>query len=216
GKLKMQFFQDPTWAYPEKGIPEAFSLADILCPNTPMMTAYGQKFKEFYSKQREDGRTLWLYSCSGPAKQLDPLHYWRGQAWQCHQIKAWGSFFWAFGDTAGSGDSWNIYVQTGREFGPYFVSAEGMPTGSKQGEAVRESIADFEYMKMLEEEIVRVKAANPNHPALAEAEKTLAEAPAEVVAAITPGSFQWSAKKDYDLLDRNAVRLLKALAALRK
>ena len=216
GKLRMQFFQDPTWPYPEKGIPEAFSLADILCPNTPMMTAYGQKFKDFYSKQREDGRTLWLYSCSGPAKQLDPLHYWRGQAWQCHQMKAWGSFFWAFGDTAGSGDSWNIYVKTGTEFSPYFVALEGNPTDSKQGEAIRESIADFEYMKMLEEEIARVKAANPNHPALAEAEKVLAEAPAEVVAAITPGSFQWSAKKDYDLLDRNAVKLLKALDALRK
>ncbi len=214
--LKMQFFQDPTWAYPEKGLPEAFSLADILCPNTPMMTTYGKNFKEFYNKQREDGRTLWLYSCSGPAKQLDPLHYWRGQAWQCHQIKAVGSFFWAFGCTAGSGDSWNIYVQNGTEFGPYFVSIDGAPTDSKQGEAIRESVADFEYMKMLEAEIARVKAANPNHPALAAAEKALAEAPAEVVSAISPGTFHWSVEKDYGLLDRNAVRLLKALAALRK
>ncbi|MBO4344961.1 MAG: hypothetical protein J5833_04350 [Victivallales bacterium] len=214
--LKMQFFQDPTWPYPEKGLPEAFSLADILCPNTPMMTSYGQKFKDFYNKQREDGRTLWLYSCSGPAKQLDPLHYWRGQAWQCHQMKAVGSFFWAFGDTAGNGDSWNIYVQNGTEFSPYFVSREGAPTDSKQGEAIRESVADFEYMKMLEAEIARVKAANPNHPALAEAEKALAEAPAEVVSAISQGTFHWNTEKDYGLLDRNAVRLLKALAALRE
>ena len=81
---------------------------------------------------------------------------------------------------------------------------------------IRESVADFEYLKMLEAEIARVKAANPNHPALAEAEKALAEAPAEVVAAIKPGTFQWSAEKDYDLFDRNAVRVLKALAALKK
>ncbi len=131
-------------------------------------------------------------------------------------MKAVGSFFWAFGDTAGSGDSWNIYVQNGTEFSPYFVSREGAPTDSKQGEAIRESVADFEYMKMLEAEIARVKAANPNHPALAAAEKALAEAPAEVVSAISPATFHWSAEKDYDLLDRNAVRLLKALSALRK
>ncbi|MBO4345951.1 MAG: hypothetical protein J5833_09345, partial [Victivallales bacterium] len=214
--LKMQFFQDPIWANPEDGLPEAFSLTDILCPNTPMMTSYGQNFKEFYNRQREDGRTFWLYSCLGPAKQLDPLHYWRGQAWQCQQMKAVGSFFWAFGDTAGVGDSWDIFVRKGTEYSPYFVSRDGAPTDSKQGEAIRESIADYEYMKMLEAEIARVKAANPKHPALKEAEKALAEAPAEVVAAITPGSFQWSAEKDYGLFDRNAVRLLKALEALRK
>ena len=215
-KFRMQFFQDPTWSFPEKGVPEAFSLTDILCPNTPMMTREGQHFKDFYSKQREDGRTLWLYSCSGPAKQLDPLHYWRGQAWQCHQMKAWASFFWAFGDTAGNGDSWNVFGRTGTEYSPYFVSREGAPTDSKQGEAIRESVADFEYLKMLEAEIARVKAANPNHPALAEAEKALAEAPAEVVAAIKMDTFKWNAEKDYGLFDRNAVRLLKALAALKK
>ena len=91
-----------------------------------------------------------------------------------------------------------------------------MPTDSKQAEAIRESVADFEYMKMLEAEIARVKAVNPKHPALAEAEKTLAEAPAEVVAAINVESLQWQTPKDYGLLDRNAVRLLKALVALRK
>ncbi len=215
-KFRMQFFQDPTWTSPEKGIPEAFSLPDILCPNTPMMTREGKHFKDFYSKQREDGRTLWLYSCSGPAKQLDPLHYWRGQAWQCHQMKAWASFFWAFGCTAGSGDSWNVFSRNGTEFGPYFVSREGPITDSKQAEAIRESVADFEYMKMLEAESARVKAANPKHPALAEAEKALAEAPAEVVAAIKDETFQWKTEKDYGFFDRNAVRLLKALAALRK
>ena len=215
-KFSMQFFQDPTWSFPEKGVPEAFSLPDILCPNTPMMTREGQHFKDFYNKQREDGRTLWLYSCSGPAKQLDPLHYWRGQAWQCHQMKAWASFFWAFGDTAGAGDSWNVFARTGTEYSPYFVEREGMPTDSKQAEAIRESVADFEYLKMLEAEIARVKAANPKHPALAEAEKALAEAPAEVIAAISVDSLQWQTAKDYGLLDRNAVRLLKALAALRR
>ncbi len=216
GNLKMQFFQDPIWPYPEQGMPEAFSLTDILCPNTPMMIGYGQSFKDFYNRQREDGRKLWLYSCSGPSKQLDPLHYWRGQAWQCHQIKANGSFFWAFGDTAGVGDSWDIYVRNNTEFSPYFVSRDGPPTDSKQAEGIRESIADFEYVKMLEAEIARVKTANPNHPALAAAEKALAEAPAEVVAAISQSTLFWNTGKDYDLLDRNAVRLLKALAALKK
>ncbi len=215
-KFRMQFFQDPTWSAPEKGVPEAFSLPNILCPNTPMMVKNGQNFRDFYNKQREDGRTIWLYSCSGPAKQLDPLHYWRGQAWQCQQMKAWASFFWAFGDTAGAGNSWNVFTKNGTEYSPYFVEREGMPTDSKQAEAIRESVADFEYMKMLETEIARAKIANPKHPALAEAEKALAEAPAEVVDAISVESLQWQAEKDYGLLDRNAVRLLKALVALRK
>ena len=79
--LGVVLFEDPTYENPTKGDPAMFASSDVLCPNTPMMLAQGEPFRAFYRKQQTAGKTLWLYSCSGPAKLLDPVTYHRAQAW---------------------------------------------------------------------------------------------------------------------------------------
>ncbi len=93
-------WEDPTYRQPQNAPPELFEACDILCPNRPMWLEHAAAFEPFYRKQQEAGRTLQFYSCSGPAKLLDPYSYHRLQAWQAWQAGANGSFFWAFGDTA--------------------------------------------------------------------------------------------------------------------
>ena len=95
------------------------AVANVLCPNRPMMLAAGPSFVDFYAKQREAGRRLDLYSCSGPTRLLDPYAYYRLQAWSCFRIGAESSFFWALGDTGG-GDSWNEYTNQHTSYTPLF------------------------------------------------------------------------------------------------
>ena len=88
---------------------ELFELFDILCPNRPMWLSHQKAFDAFYGKQAEAGKTLQLYSCSGPARLLDPYSYYRLQAWQCWKIGGTGTFFWALGDNQRE-SSWNEYL----------------------------------------------------------------------------------------------------------
>ncbi|HQC53848.1 MAG TPA: hypothetical protein PLE92_11980, partial [Lentisphaeria bacterium] len=169
-------FEDPTYRKPEDGLPEMYALSDVLCPNTPMMLNQGESFKQFYLKQRDAGRELWLYSCSGPAKLLDPITYHRAQKWRAFEIGAKGSFYWALGCAGGQGDSWNAYTQPGTEYSPYFVSQTTVMDG-KHSEAVREGVQDYEYLVMLQDRIAQLKKAGKGGAAIAKAERLLAEAP---------------------------------------
>ena len=69
---------------------ELFEAFDILCPNRPMWFREGPDFASFYRDQQSRGRTLQFYSCSGPARLLDPYSYYRLQAWHCWKIGATG------------------------------------------------------------------------------------------------------------------------------
>ena len=203
----IDIFEDPTYRDPTKGVPEMFEVATTLCPNTPMMVAQGDKFREFYEAQRDSGRRLWLYSCSGPAKLLDPICYHRGQMWWAMRLKATGTFYWALGCAGGIGNSWNAYAQSGVEYSPFFVGQNSVTDG-KHFEAIREGIQDFEYFAMLRKRVGRGGD-------VAAAEKWLTTAPVEVTASITPTSLTWKTKKDRDQMDRLRVKALTLLEHLR-
>ncbi len=206
-------FEDPTYRKPEDGLPEMYALSDVLCPNTPMMLNQGEPFKQFYLKQRDAGRELWLYSCSGPAKLLDPITYHRAQKWRAFEIGAKGSFYWALGCAGGQGDSWNAYTQPGTEYSPYFVSQTTVMDG-KHSEAVREGVQDYEYLVMLQDRIAQLKKAGKGGAAIAKAERLLAEAPGRALASVLPGSLEWETPKDRGLMDQVRVEILHALAEL--
>ncbi|NMA47085.1 MAG: hypothetical protein GX945_11060 [Lentisphaerae bacterium] len=206
-------FEDPTYSKPEAGMPEMYELCDVLCPNTPMMLNNGEPFKQFYVKQREAGRELWLYSCSGPAKLLDPVTYHRAQKWRAFEIGAKGSFYWALGCAGGQGDSWNAYTQPGTEYSPYFVSQTTVMDG-KHSEAVREGVQDYEYLVMLQKRLAQLKKAGKDGAALAKAEQLLAEAPGRALASVLPGNLNWETPKDRSLMDQVRIEILHALAEL--
>lgn len=209
-KLGVVLFEDPTYTDPTKGDPAMFALSDVLCPNTPMLVAQGEPFRAFYRRQREAGKTLWLYSCSGPAKLLDPVTYHRAQAWLAFQMGAEGSFYWALGCGGGIGDSWHAYAQAHEEYSPYFVGPDSVMAG-KHSEAVREGVQDYEYLRLLREAVGRAQAAGSDAGWLARAEAALTGGVAEAVRAVAPSNQTWAVEKDRSAMDAVRVRVLDLL-----
>ena len=204
--------EDPTYTDPSKGNPEMFALCDVLCPHTPMMVSEGKPFRDFYLRQKEAGKTLWLYSCNGPARLLDPVIYHRAQAWLAFQIGAEGSFYWAFGCGGGIGDSWRAYAQAHREYSPYFVGPDSVMEG-KHSEAVREGVQDYEYLRMLREKAGKVRASGGDAAWVKSAEGLLTDGVAEAVEAVTSSNMLWKVEKNRSAMDAVRVRVLDALEA---
>ncbi|MCX7428500.1 MAG: hypothetical protein NTW96_23100, partial [Planctomycetia bacterium] len=203
---------DPIYRQPAKAPPALFETSDVLCPNRPMWLAGGKAFAEFYLDQQRQGRTLHFYSCSGPARLLDPYSYYRLQAWHCWQIGAKGSFFWAYGDNGGA-SSWNEYLAKGGAYTPLFID-EATVTPGKQMEAVRESVEDYETLVILRAAVDRAKAAGRNDAAVATAESLLKTAADGVLEDPATGWLRWETPKDRTKADAVRVRVLQSLSAL--
>ena len=205
-------WEDPTYRNPADAPAELFEVCDVLCPNRPMWLARGESFARFYLKQRDRGRTLQFYSCSGPAKLLDPYSYYRLQAWHCRATGGTGSFFWAFGDNGGA-SSWNEFFAQHGPYTPLFLDPDGV-VPAKQMEAIRESAEDYEYFVMLEKAVKAARARGRRDDSLRRAERLLRTAPQEVLDAPGANRLRWREPKDRSPADRLRRELLKALAAL--
>jgi len=210
---KVLIWEDPTYRDPRKAPPEFFEACDILCPNRPMWLAGGKPFEQFYLEQQRRGRTLQFYSCSGPARSLDPYSYYRLQAWHCWHVGGTGSFFWAFGDNSGT-SSWNEYLAKAGPYTPLFLD-DATVTAGKQMEAIRESVEDYETLVMLREAVKRAKTAGRADAVVTQAERLLSTGVAEVLAAPGADQISWQSPKDRSKADAVRVQVLEALAALR-
>ena len=226
-KADFKIYEDPRWTNFEDGDPEMYNSADILCPSTVQMTNAEdvEAFKKFFTDYRDKGKTLWLYSCHGPARLLDPITYHRGQEWRAFEMGAEGSFYWALGCGGGIGDSWHPFRQPGTEYSPFMVSPTG-PMDAKQSEGLREGVQDYEYLCMLRDRIAELKAKGVKPGKLAKAEKLLAEAPARALR-LTPvpnapewtykNAIMWYDEKDRTHMDtesRNVLRMLDELKGM--
>jgi hypothetical protein len=211
---KVQIWEDPIYLLPQKAPAELFSTSSVLCPNRPMWLEGSKYFAQFYLDQKRQGRTLNFYSCTGPAKLLDPYSYYRLQAWHCWQIGATGSFFWAFGDNSGS-SSWNEYLADHNSpYTPLFLDARTVVAG-KQMEAIRESVEDFEYFVMLRQAADRAKAAGRSDGAVGKAELLLQSGAQRVLDAPGAKMLRWRDKKDRSRADDVRRELLQSLSELR-
>ena len=205
-------WEDPTWTEPWQARPRLFELSDVLCPNLPMLIARGRKFADFYVQQRQAGRTLWFYSCSGPGKLLDPYSYHRLPHWFCWKYQAEGSGFWAFGDSNGA-SSWNEYLTLRGAYTPLFLD-EDTVTAGKHMEAIREGIEDYEYLVMLRERVSELEAGGKASALLDKARDLQARAADCVIEGQTPQSLYWSRDKDRSIADRVRVEILEMMAEL--
>jgi hypothetical protein len=205
-------WEDPTYRDPQAAPAELFNVCSVLCPNRPMWLTQGKPFARFYRDQQARGRVLQFYSCSGPAKLLDPYSYYRLQAWHCWHVGATGSFFWAFGDNSGA-SSWNEYFAKAGPYTPLFLDARTVTAG-KHMEAIRESVEDYEYFVMLTSAVERAKTAGRSNDAVRQAEDLLESASSEVVFAPGANRLRWHQSKDRMMADRVRIKLLKALVAL--
>lgn len=209
---KVVIWEDPVYNDPARAPAALFAACDVLCPNRPMWLSHGEPFARFYRDQQHNGRTLNLYSCSGPARLLDPYSYYRLQAWHCHQIGATASFFWSFSDNQGI-SSWNEYLVTAGPFTPLYLDQTSVTAG-KQMEAIREGTEDYEYFVLLRKAIDKVKAAGRADAAVSRAEALLTTAADEVLKTPGAGKLGWHEAKDRTKADAVRIRVLEALSAL--
>jgi hypothetical protein len=207
-------WEDPTYRNPLKAPPELFEACDVLCPNRPMWLGGGKSFERFYRQQREQGRDLQFYSCSGPARLLDPYSYYRLQAWHCWQEGGNGSYFWAFGDNSGS-SSWNEYFITRNAFTPLFIDDVSVTPG-KQMEAVRESVEDYEYFVILAAAVEQAKKSGRTGSDVAKAEALLSSAAPRVLSAENAHKIGLRDAKDRTIADTARVEILEALLGLKQ
>ncbi len=205
-------WEDPTYHKPAAAPSELFDACSVLCPNRPMWLDGGAPFAQFYRQQQAAGRTLQLYSCSGPARLLDPYAYYRLQAWQCWQEGATGSFFWAFSDNGGA-SSWNEYFAAAGPYTPLFLD-DTTVTAGKHMEAIRESVEDYEYFVMLRDAVARARAAGRTGPAVTAGQALLADGARTVLAAEGVNQLHWEAPKDRTLAESVRVKILQALTEL--
>ena len=152
---------------------------------------------------------LQFYSCSGPARLLDPYSYYRLQAWHCWQIGASGSWFWSFGDNEGS-SSWNEYLATAGPYTPLFLDDASVVAG-KQMEAIRESVEDYEYFGMLRQAIERAKTAGKAGPETDSAEALLTNRVQQVLTAQGVNKLFWRDPKDRGQADTLRIEVLRKL-----
>ncbi len=210
---KVRIWEDPTYRDLRKVPAELFPACDVLCPNRPMWLTNKASFERVYLDQKRRGRELNLYSCSGPARLLDPYSYYRLQAWHCWQIGATASFFWALSDNSRV-SSWCEYLAQAGPFTPLFIDQHTIVAG-KQMEAIRESAEDFEYFVLLRRAADRAKAAGRNPAAVAEAERLLTDGVRAVLdAAADPRQIEWLEPKPRTAADQLRVKILQCLAAL--
>ena len=209
---KVVIWEDPTWRDPAKATPGLFEACDVLCPNLPMWIEEGPAFAKIYLAQRQAGRRLWFYSCSGPGRLLDPYGYHRLSAWSCWKFGAEGEGFWAFGDSNGA-SSWNEYLSSIGAFTPLFLDAATVTTG-KHMEAIREGVEDFEYLNLLRDRIAILERQGVVNNDVARARTLLATAADRVLRGQTRSSLEWKTAGDRNVADRVRIELLDALVRL--
>jgi hypothetical protein len=209
----IRIWEDPCYADPTVADQEMMRLCQVLCPNRPAFLNAKPAVRDYYVQAARRGVELAFYSCSGPARSLDPYSYHRLQSWTCWQYRATAGYYWAFGD-GGGGSSWNEYAAAGAGYVPFFLDAVSVTAG-KHMEAIREGVEDYEYLVMLEQRIAAREKTGVNSPALERARTILKAAPGRVCDA--PGATQmtWTDVKDRTLADRTRIEILQALSALR-
>ncbi len=205
-------FNDPIWKDPRDTSREMLELSGMLCPNRVSWLGSRGPYEEVYLPQRDAGRLLAFYSCSGPVRALDPYSYHRLQAWEAFRYGAIYQAFWAFGDTGG-GSAWNEYSAPGTCYSPQFLDASGNTT-SKHMEAIREGLYDYEYLVLLRKAVEQAEKSGRNPAAVRQARQLLTTLPAQVVDAEGAEAIEWHAPKQRDLADKARQDVLKALEAL--
>ncbi len=176
----IRVWEDPIYHDMNKALPEMLSACHVLCPNRQIFLNADNAYRDVFKQLQATGTTLEFYSCSGPARLLDPYRYYRLQPWQCWLYGMTASYFWAFGDGGGT-SSWNEYLLPRAAYTPLFLDATTVTAG-KQMEACREGVEDYEYLAMLQDAIQQASDKGIAGAPLEGARALLNELPGKVCA----------------------------------
>ena len=206
----LQIWEDPTYHDMSKANLDMVRACDVLCPNRPIFLRTPESYREYFRARQEEGAALEFYSCTGPARLLDPYAYYRLQAWTCWKERAQAMHFWAFGDLGGGQSAWNEYAAPGTVYTPQFLDAHGA-TDSKQMAAIREGIEDYELFVLADEVPRRTKGKTGE--SYAKRTREIRDQLVERVLAQAGGrGFRWTEPRDRTLADGARIQLLKAMA----
>jgi hypothetical protein len=207
----VKIWEDPVHPDPAAANQEMMGLCDVLCPNRPMFLAGDQAFRNYYQNRQLGGQELAFYSCSGPAHALDPYSYFRLQAWTCWQTGAQSSYYWSFGSAE---SCWNEYLlpQAG-SYLPFFLDDTTVTT-SRALEAIRESVEDYEYLRMLRDATNGAAERGTAPVEVARARRLLAGAADAVLLAPGAQNPAWNTPKDRGIADQQRAEILDALGVL--
>ncbi len=209
----IRVWEDPVYRDMNKANQDMVAACDVLCPNRPIFFNAPQSYRDYHAERQKDGIALEFYSCSGPARLLDPYRYYRLQAWDCWRFGGEGTYFWAFADASG-GSSWNEYTAKRPPYTLSFIDKDSVVAG-KQMEACREGIEDYEYFAMLERAISEAEAQGKTGPELDGAKKLLSEGPERVCTDTDSKSYRWHEPGiDRSLADATRIEVLEVLTSL--
>ncbi len=205
-------WSDPVPPGPE-GIETMYAVTDIICPNRKLTMIRPAWYLDQVLAAQAAGKQMWLYNCSGPARNFDPYSYYLAQAWDAFRLDAKGSCFWCLTDTRGV-SCWNEYPAGGT--GPYCPSYidDTSVTRSKYIEAIREGSQDYEYMTMLAARVAELDQQGVPAAKLTAARKLLANGADRVLAGEDGVNWQWNKVKDRAAQDRVRVEVMAALVEL--
>ena len=207
----LQIWEDPTYSDMTLANQDMVAACHILCPNRQIFESKGESYQAYFGARQQEGIRLEFYSCSGPARLLDPYAYYRLQPWLCWKWNADASYFWAFGDN-GRYPCWNEYLGTRNAYTPLFID-ETLITAAKEMEAIREGIEDYEYLVMLRAAIADAEGKGVTSPALDHARVLMANAAPRVLET-GAGSIMWRTERPRTEADTVRIEILEALTAL--
>ena len=209
----IRVWEDPVYGDMSKANQDMVAACHVLCPNRIIFLRARQSYRDYFVEQRNRGIALEFYSCSGPARLLDPYAYYRLQAWTCWRYGAQAMHFWAFSDASGA-SSWNEYLVKRNAYTPLFLDATTVVAG-KQMEACREGVEDYEYFVMLREAIDQAAQRGADDALLERARALLTQRPAEVCEAGKSTTMRWhNADVDRAVADQARTEVLDTLTAL--
>jgi hypothetical protein len=208
-----KIWEDPIHTDITKANPEMLALCDAVCSNLTFFLNADQVHRDFFLRQREQGRELEFYSCAGPAMTLDPYAYYRLHAWSCWQYGATVQYFWCLTDT-GLGSSWNEFAskRPGYAFSLVFLDGTSI-TAAKPMEAAREGIEDYEYFVMLKSVLAAAEKNGVPGELIAKAKSLLTDVPVQVIEKAGT-NLEWNAKIDRDIADKVRVEVLEMIQTL--
>ncbi len=180
-------WENPTWPDPRQISEELLLLCDVLCPPRTLWLRGGRGFVEHYTTHRSPGARIGLYSTNGPSSKMDPYAYYRLQAWQAFAARADEMHFWSFGDNGG-GSPWQPYVVPRMSHSPLFLAPDSV-TPTKQMEAIRDGVADYETLTMLRAAVTRKRSQATVAPPVQAAEQLLTDGVQHVLAGASDRDF---------------------------
>ncbi len=216
GNKMIYIFNDPTNLDKKNNMdfaPAALDKCNVICPLLAQFLSYPVSVRQFLENyKKNDDNELWVYMCSGPNRHFDPS-YFRMQAWYAFQFGLSGSCFWNYSDSRGN--PWNEYAALGSEsFAMVYLDDDG-PISTRQWEAFREGIEDYEYLQILKEKLKSVVSNNSVGEGSLSPEN-IAKNTLEKLELITLRNFgiEWNAKNPCRVADEGRLQVLEILDKL--